>query len=160
MSAASLERSWRKDQILEAYLNLVPFKGELVGIDALSRTLFGKAAHGLDASEAAVAAALVRAPNAAPAQVARRACAVLQRLQPTAAICPALELFTQAALERRAFEASEGVAPHVARQLLPGARTAAVRSTLHAPLQRLRRTHCSSTCVNWLGARTCGAPPT
>jgi len=29
-----LERGWRKDQILEAYLNLVPFRGELVGIDA------------------------------------------------------------------------------------------------------------------------------
>jgi penicillin-binding protein 1C len=42
----------------------VPFRGELVGIDALSRTLFGKAAHGLDEREAAVAAALVRAPNA------------------------------------------------------------------------------------------------
>ncbi|TAF72396.1 MAG: penicillin-binding protein 1C, partial [Curvibacter sp.] len=37
MAAESLERGWRKDQILEAYLNLVPFRGELVGIDALSR---------------------------------------------------------------------------------------------------------------------------
>ncbi len=48
VSAQWLERGWRKDQILEAYLNLVPFRGELVGIDALSQTLFGKAAHGLD----------------------------------------------------------------------------------------------------------------
>jgi penicillin-binding protein 1C len=55
----------------------VPFRGELVGIDALSRTLFGKAAHGLDAREAAVAAALVRAPNAGTARVAQRACGVL-----------------------------------------------------------------------------------
>ena len=28
-----LETRWRKDQILEAYLNLVPFRGELVGIE-------------------------------------------------------------------------------------------------------------------------------
>ena len=34
-SAQGLEQRWRKDQILEAYLNLVPFRGELVGIDAL-----------------------------------------------------------------------------------------------------------------------------
>ncbi|MGV2481357.1 UNVERIFIED_CONTAM: transglycosylase domain-containing protein, partial [Salmonella enterica subsp. enterica serovar Weltevreden] len=80
-AAQVLERRWRKDQILEAYLNLVPLRGELVGIDALSRTLFGKAPHGLDAREAAVAAALVRAPNAPAAQVARRACGVLRELQ-------------------------------------------------------------------------------
>ena len=74
VSALLLERTWRKDQILEAYLNLVPFRGELVGIDALSQTLFSKAAHGLDHREAAVAAALVRAPNAKVPQVVQRAC--------------------------------------------------------------------------------------
>ena len=56
-----LERKWRKDQILEAYLNLVPFRGETVGIDALSQTLFGKAAQGLNNQDAAIAAALTRA---------------------------------------------------------------------------------------------------
>ena len=81
VAAQVLERRWRKDQILEAYLNLVPFRGELVGIDALSQALFGKAAHGLDAREAAVAAALVRAPNARPALVAERACGVLRAMQ-------------------------------------------------------------------------------
>ena len=81
VAAQLLERRWRKDQILEAYLNLVPFRGELVGIDALARTLFGKAAHGLDERESAVAAALVRAPNARPALVARRACGVLRDMQ-------------------------------------------------------------------------------
>ncbi len=43
VAAQVLDRRWRKDQILEAYLNLVPFRGEVVGIDALARTLFGKA---------------------------------------------------------------------------------------------------------------------
>ncbi|MES2952727.1 MAG: penicillin-binding protein 1C [Pseudomonadota bacterium] len=126
VSAQMLERSWRKDQILEAYLNLVPFRGELVGIDAMSQTLFGKAAHGLDAREAAVAAALVRAPNAKPAQVVQRACTVLQSLAPpgtkkgtgTSADCEALDLFTSAVLQRRDYAASVGFAPHVARQLV------------------------------------------
>jgi len=143
VAAQVLDRRWRKDQILEAYLNLVPFRGELVGIDALSRTLFGKAAHGLDAREAAVAAALVRAPNARAAQVAQRACGVLKAMAPAApggkapagADCDALDLFATGALQRRAFGASEGIAPHLAQRLLPGAgRT--VTSTLHAPLQR------------------------
>ena len=144
VAAQVLDRRWRKDQILEAYLNLVPFRSELVGIDALSRTLFGKAAHGLDDREAAVAAALVRAPNARPALVAQRACGVLRDMQRSGsarADCDALDLFTTAALQRRAFDASEGVAPHFARQLLRqrfqgGAVPERVPSTLRAPLQR------------------------
>ena len=143
VSAQLLERSWRKDQILEAYLNLVPFRGEIVGIDALSRTLFGKAAHGLDEREAALAAALVRAPNAKAVQVSQRACGVLKTMQaPAKADCDGLDLFASAALQRRAFDATEGFAPHLARQLVRQApadgksRPATVTSTVRAPLQR------------------------
>jgi penicillin-binding protein 1C len=119
VSAQVLEARWRKDQILEAYLNLVPFRGEMVGIDALSRTLFNKAAHGLDEREAALAAALVRAPNAKAAQVSQRACGVLKVMQAPAKVdCEGLDLFAAAALQRKAFDASEGVAPHLARRLL------------------------------------------
>ncbi|NVO07569.1 MAG: transglycosylase domain-containing protein, partial [Rhodoferax sp.] len=159
VSAQLLETQWRKDQVLEAYLNLVPFRGELVGIDALSRTLFGKAAQGLDNREAAVAAALVRAPNAKPAQVAQRACSVLNALEAaaTAPDCEGLDLFAQAALQRRDYAASEGLAPHLAQRLLARQReggeaisgkahvhpsragpaaSGTLRSTLSAPLQR------------------------
>ncbi len=139
VAARRLEGSWRKDQILEAYLNLVPFRGELVGIDALSRTLFGKAPHGLDAREAAVAVALVRAPNATPARVAQRACGVLRQLQPVSgADCEALDLFVAGALQRRQWPASEGIAPHLARKLIAAGAgaPASVVSTLDASLQR------------------------
>ena len=156
VAAQVLDRRWRKDQILEAYLNLVPFRGEVVGIDALARTLFGKAAHGLDAQEAALAAALVRAPNARAVQVAQRACGVWREMQvaPTrtgrappvaaqAADCTALEMLAHAALQRRAWPASEGVAPHAARRALAQAQQGGVspgaqlRTTLSAPLQRM-----------------------
>ena len=151
VAAQVLDRRWRKDQILEAYLNMVPFRGELVGIDALARTLFGKAAHGLDAREAAIAAVLVRAPNAAPQRVAQRACALLEKLQARKVDCDALQLFTESSLQQRQWPAAEGVAPHFARRVLAQAvqtsaasgRTdadqelpARVRSTLSAPLQR------------------------
>jgi penicillin-binding protein 1C len=141
VAAQVLERRWRKDQILEAYLNNVPFRGEMVGIDALSRTLFGKAAHGLDDREAAVTAALVRAPNAKASAVALRACGVFKVMQPTVKIdCVGLDLYVTAALQRKEFDASSGVAPHVARRVLSArdksssART--VTTTLRAPLQR------------------------
>jgi len=158
VAATQLERSWRKDQILEAYLNTVPFRGEIVGIDALSRTLFGKAPSGLDAREAAVAAALVRAPNATPALVAQRACEVLRAMEPEQKVdCGAIDMFTSAAVQRRAFDANEGIAPHAARRVLREMRDAnagaaatpalppkgkekdkeaVVRTTLRAPLQR------------------------
>ncbi len=145
LAAQRLERRWRKDQILEAYLNLVPFRGELVGLEALARTLFGKAPHGLDAREAAVAAALVRGPNAAPGVVTRRACQVLRAMADDAAVdsdCTGLELFTLGTLQRRAYDASEGIAPHFARRLVREAAARGpvppvLRSTLDATLQRV-----------------------
>ncbi|MBT2323150.1 penicillin-binding protein 1C [Variovorax paradoxus] len=144
VAAQRLERDWRKDQILEAYLNTVPFRGEIVGIDALSRTLFGKAPHGLDAREAAVAAALVRAPNARPALVAQRACELMRAMEADARVdCEALDMFASAALQRKAFDASEGIAPHLALRALAPAlsrgereQDGSVRTTLRAPLQR------------------------
>ena len=146
IAATQLEGRWRKDQILEAYLNLVPFRGEIVGIDALSRTLFGKAAHGLDAREAAVAAALVRAPNATPARVGQRACELLRDMAQSDAErrkvdCAVMDMFASAALQRRAFDASEGIAPHVARRAWQAQRSAGdepteIRTTLRASLQR------------------------
>ncbi len=138
VSAQSLERTWRKDQILEAYLNLVPLRGELVGIDALSQTLFGKAAHGLDWRESAITAALVRAPNAKPAQVAKRACGALRTSHKSARAgdCDALELLTTAALQRKAFATNEGIAPHLARMVVKSNTGPVVVTSLRAPLQR------------------------
>ncbi|WP_021027575.1 penicillin-binding protein 1C [Comamonas sp. B-9] len=148
VAAQVLDRRWQKTQILEAYLNLVPFRGELVGIDALSRTLFDKAPHGLDDREAAVAAALVRAPNARPSQVGQRACGVLKEMRRDPKLdCEAIVFFTEIALKKRAFDASEGIAPHFSRIALREARQgadgkaqpaamASLRTTLSAPLQR------------------------
>lgn len=139
VAAQVLERRWRKDQILEAWLNLVPLRGELVGIDALSQTLFDKAPHGLDDREAAVAAALVRAPNARTAQVTQRACALLKTMASATPDCSGLDTFTALVLQRKAYTPSDGMAPHLAQHLLrhgaaPG--TVTLRTSLRAPLQR------------------------
>ncbi len=50
-ASRELEKSWSKRQILEAYLNLSTFRGELQGVGAASRALFGKDASGLDEPE-------------------------------------------------------------------------------------------------------------
>ncbi|HYH44002.1 MAG TPA: penicillin-binding protein 1C, partial [Burkholderiales bacterium] len=135
--ALALERRWTKDEILEAWLNLTPFRGELEGVDAASRSLFGKRSAGLDRVESALLAALVRAPNAGAARVARRACLLLAREESG---CLAAEGYAASGL-RAGHNAGDidGAAPHLARKLLkaPGERVA---STLDAGLQRFATT--------------------
>jgi len=67
------ERSWSKAEILEAYLNLVTFRGELQGVAAAARGLFSKEPQGLNHVEAVILAALVRSPNAGLEAVISRA---------------------------------------------------------------------------------------
>lgn len=146
VGALWLDHAWRKDQILEAYLNLVPFRGEIVGLSALSQTLFGKAPSGLNEREAALAAALVRAPNAPYAKVAARACAILRDMQAPEG-CATLDAYVQLTLTRTASAPAlssdyEALAPHFARRVAGETHPAAgarVQSTLDARLQRYAR---------------------
>jgi penicillin-binding protein 1C len=147
LAARELEKGWRKDEILEAYLNLVNFRGELVGVHALARVMFGKHPDGLDKVESALAVALIRAPNASAAQVARRACGIL-REQDEPDLCRGLDGVTELRLARLSgrqpqtlaigTQTAPQLAPHLARRLLkaPGER---VVSTLDAGLQRHAR---------------------
>ena len=135
ITATQLERRWTKSQILEAYLNSVPLRGEMVGISALSQTLFAKHASGLDDTEAAITAALVRAPNAPPDRVAQRACELLQQQQLG---CDGLPVITAAALARRGgMPLGEQLAPHFARQVIDAHGPSVQRSTLDAGVQRM-----------------------
>jgi penicillin-binding protein 1C len=132
-TASRLEAQWKKSEILEAYLNRVAFRGELVGIAAVSQTLFRKHPSGLDAQEAALAAALLRGPNAGADAVARRACGVLQlqKLDCQGLVGLAHEAFRQ----RGGMPLGEQLAPHYARQLALGDK-ATLATTLDARLQR------------------------
>src|SRR4030043_1682033 len=73
LRAWEIEKSWSKEAILEAYLNLVTFRGELQGVAASSRGMFGKDPHGLDQSESLILASLIRSPNASSSEVVKRA---------------------------------------------------------------------------------------
>ncbi len=144
-AALRLERSWTKDQILEAWLNLVPFRGEQVGVAAMSQALFQKAPSGLDAEESAIAAALLRAPNADPAVVGQRACGVL-KAQGRADACANAQGFAELTVGRAPAAAIDGgdqLAPHFARQVLKtlgkAAPPATLRTTLDAGTQRRAR---------------------
>jgi len=59
-----LERRYSKDQILEWYLNLIPFGSNLYGVEAASQGFFGKHVKELSLAESATLAALIRRPSA------------------------------------------------------------------------------------------------
>ena len=62
LRAVSLEGRHSKDEILEAYLNIVPMGAGCVGVGAAAERYFGKPVGELSLSEAASLAAITRAP--------------------------------------------------------------------------------------------------
>jgi penicillin-binding protein 1C len=133
-AARELDAGWTKRQVMEAYLNLVSYRGELQGVGAAARNMFGKAPSGLDLSESVILASLLRGPGAAQKVVSQRACglAVELRLPST---CNEIQLRVIVAMSRPQWAANLPPAPQVAQQLLTRSGQA-VRSTLDAGLQR------------------------
>jgi len=60
---ALIELCWSKQRILEVYLNSAEFGKGVFGVEAASRRYFGKPAASLDASEAALLAAVLPGPK-------------------------------------------------------------------------------------------------
>ncbi len=61
--AFKIEREYTKDEILELYLNEIPYGSVVYGVEAASQTFFDKSARDLTPAEAAVLAALPKAPT-------------------------------------------------------------------------------------------------
>ena len=134
-AAVALERAWRKGEILEAYLNLVGFRGELQGVAAAAQGLFGKQAAGLDEGEALLLAAGLPTPSISPDRLAGKACAIAKAGN-FAVECATLRRRAQQLTATPHIHAAMALAPHLARQFLkqPGE---SVSTTLDASTQRL-----------------------
>jgi penicillin-binding protein 1C len=133
-AALALERTWNKAQILEAYLNLVSFRGEVAGIHAASRAFLGKAPSGLDQGDALLLTAMLPSPNGKPQQIARRACALELALK-TGGDCETITQRVQTTLSQPTRDIRRiALAPHVARRLLN--KSTSARTTLDGDLQR------------------------
>jgi penicillin-binding protein 1C len=134
--AWSLERRWSKAEMLEAYLNLVSYRGEAEGIAAAASSLFAKAPHGISETEAAILAVLLRAPNADPATVTRRAWALIRALGWPLASEDLTSLVARALATPPSMASRNTLAPHVAQRLLSATQALApVQSTLDRRLQ-------------------------
>jgi 1A family penicillin-binding protein len=71
--AFKIENSFSKDEILDMYLNRVPYGANAYGIEAASETYFGKSAENLTLDEAALIASLTKAPSLYSPYVAKQA---------------------------------------------------------------------------------------
>lgn len=134
-AAWAIESRWTKPQILEAYLNLAPFRGETQGVGAGALALFGKPPAAIERREAAIMVTLLRNPVVPAPELARRAC----RLVP-AGDCPGLVPLAQSASADIGMRGMDpALAPHLAAHLLvkPGMR---VTTTLDAAVQDLAAT--------------------
>jgi penicillin-binding protein 1C len=145
LNAWEIEKKWSKAEIFEAYLNLVTFRGELQGIAAASRALFGKDPHGLDQSESLVLASLIRSPNASSAEVSKRALHLNRAMNWQGEGDPIHAKVRQVFLGPNFIRPQAALAPHVARQLLQGQPNGCtVTCTLDSRIQRFgidRLTH-------------------
>ena len=134
-AAKDLEKTWTKDEILEAYLGLITFRGELQGLAAASRGLFSKEPSGLDEPEALILASLIRSPNARAEDVAKRACLLKDVMKSNTACEDITQLALKTLSGAYSVKQTAALAPHLARSLLKEGKTS-VASTLDGGLQR------------------------
>ncbi len=141
LAALKLEQTLSKDEILQLYLMLAPYGGNIEGIRAASLAYLGKEPRRLTPAEAALLVALPQAPEARrPDRHAERARAardrVLARAAETGVFTP--EDIAAAASEavpdaRRPFPM---LAPHVAARLVADSPAKPIhRLTIDAPVQ-------------------------
>jgi penicillin-binding protein 1C len=132
--ALELEKSWSKDEILEAYLNLVSYRGEERGVAAAAGALFGKDPHGLDLQESYLLATLLRSPEMTAESAGSRLCREAAQVKGLGS-CDHLKSFASEVLARAKLAApTANFSPHLARKLL-SAGDGDLRTTISLPLQ-------------------------
>ena len=146
-----IELALSKEEILRCYLDRVPMGNNLMGVESAAQLYFGKAAAQLSAGEAALLAALARAPGTLNpygphlSRLRQRQGRVLQRLAQLGRLSPN-DLAAAAADPIRLQETRSRVprfpfeAPHftnlVLSQIPPAAAAGTIRTTLNRDLQR------------------------
>ncbi|MBB6426596.1 penicillin-binding protein 1C [Sphingopyxis sp. JAI128] len=138
-AAQALAASWSHEQMLEAYFNLLPLRGEAQGIGAGAQSLFGKTPAEMNGIDAALFAGLLPNPAAGAEALGRRACRIGHAKDCTAIRAAAATLVSG----EQAARVDPALAPHLAVRLLdqPGKRvtTTIDRRIQTAAIVALRR---------------------
>ncbi len=151
LRALQLERHYSKEQILEAYLNRVPYGRNIEGAGAASRVYFDKPAAALTLPEALSLAVIPQNPgmrnptrDAGRTRLAAARSVLFRNWLETNPGDRARQSQMDLALEFRAPEALPFAAPHLVTRLeksLAHTHQGAVRSTVRHALQRLLEEH-------------------
>jgi penicillin-binding protein 1C len=140
LNAWEIEKKWSKAEVLEAYLNLVTFRGELQGVAAASRALFGKDPHGLDQCDSLILASLIRSPNASSMEVSKRGLLLNRAMNWQVEGDDIHAKVRQVFLGPHFLQPQAALAPHIARQLLQGRPNGySVTCTLDSRVQRFAK---------------------
>lgn len=129
LAASRLEQSWNKEEILEAYLNLIPFRGEFKGVASIAFFLFHKEPANLTKRESTLLAVLIRAPNAKLSDWQQRACWQEPEM------CTELSKEIKRIESSLSFPMRDQYALHLAQRLSSKFKSGAVRTFLRQDLQ-------------------------
>ena len=146
--AVQLERHYDKGEILEAYLNLAPYGGNIEGVGAASRIYFDKPSRALGRGEALALAVIPQNPTARfPATAAGRAGLLAARARLFDAWRQSRTGHDAETLARarlvptfRPPSALPSHAPHFVRDHVPASDTSELRTTLDLDAQKLLET--------------------
>ncbi|HDV6327128.1 TPA: transglycosylase domain-containing protein [Burkholderia cenocepacia] len=125
ITAFKIEAVYSKDEILETYLNTVPFLYNAYGVEMAARTYFGKSADQLDLTESATLVGMLKGnsyynPVLNPERAVQRRNVVLGRMAQMGMLSPQQFAKLQRQPLRVDFEpqtSQPGLAPHFAVQL-------------------------------------------
>ncbi len=133
-AARQIEKTWTKSEILEGYLNLITFKGEVQGIAAASRGFFDKEPSGLNENESLILASLIPSTHTSFDQIIRRACLLGNSLRGQSSPEEIADLVKERIGRPYQVRPQISLAPHVAKMLLKegGAR---LQTTIDGNLQ-------------------------
>lgn len=143
--ALQLERLRGKRQILDTYLNIAPYGGNIRGVEAASQAYFGKRAADLSLGEAALLAGLPQSPSRYrpdrwPGPARARRDHVLRRMRDLGMITEEQAALAAAEPLGLAAERSAGSAPQaawLALQRRPGGGQTTIESSIQGETQRL-----------------------
>ncbi len=115
--AQKIEKTWTKNEIFTAYLNLTQFRGELRGLRAASRGLFQKEPHTLSEIESILLVAMLPYPGASSKILAKRSCILAKKIQKEE-LCDSFESVAKKATSKiNNLPSTEGIAYHAAQKI-------------------------------------------